>query len=81
MVIYEKNIFGSINIYDQYSLLKNNTVQIRVFFLNGAELPENLENLINHWSMNWAEFKNHVSYVCLDGLVVASCSLTQEVAG
>ena len=31
--------------------------------------------------MNWAEFNDPVSYVCLAGDVVASWSLTQEVAG
>ena len=30
--------------------------------------------------MNWAEFKDPVSHVCLAGTVVASWSLTQEVA-
>ena len=31
--------------------------------------------------MNWAEFKDPVSHVCLAGTVVVSWSLTQEVAG
>ena len=31
--------------------------------------------------MNWAEFKDPVSHMCLAGTVVASWSLTQEVAG
>ena len=31
--------------------------------------------------MNWTEFKDPVSHVCLAGAVVASWSLTQEVAG
>ena len=55
-----------------------------VFFLNGAELsliPVISVNLINHWSMNWAQFKDPVSHMCLVGTVVASWSLTQEVAG
>ena len=30
--------------------------------------------------MNWAEFKDLVSHVCLAGAVVASWSLTPEVA-
>ena len=30
--------------------------------------------------MNWAQFKDPVSHVCLDGTVVAFWSLTQEVA-
>ena len=56
-------------------------------FLNGAELSLNLVNLvnsgnlINHKSMNWAQFKDPVSHMCLTGAVVASWSLTQEVAG
>ena len=31
--------------------------------------------------MNWTEFKDPVSHVCLAGAMVASWSLTQEVAG
>ena len=31
--------------------------------------------------MNWAQFKDPVSYMCLAGTVVASWSLIQEVAG
>ena len=31
--------------------------------------------------MNWAQFKDPVSHMCLAGAVVASWSLTQEVAG
>ena len=31
--------------------------------------------------MNWCQFKNIVSHMCLAGTVVASWSLTQEVAG
>ena len=31
--------------------------------------------------MNWAQCKDPVSYMCLVGAVVASWSLTQEVAG
>ena len=34
----------------------------------------------NHWSMNWTEFKDPVSHMYLTGTVVASWSLTQEVA-
>ena len=54
------------------------------FFLNGVERSlnsANSGNLINHSSMNWAELKDLVSHVCLAGAVVASWSLTQEVAG
>ena len=31
--------------------------------------------------MNWAQFKDPVSHMCLAGTVVASWSLIQEVAG
>ena len=31
--------------------------------------------------MNWSQFKDPVSRMCLGGTVVASWSLTQEVAG
>ena len=31
--------------------------------------------------MNWAQFKDPVSHMCLAGTVVISWSLTQEVAG
>ena len=37
--------------------------------------------LINHRSMNWAQFKDPVSHMCLAGTVVACWPLTQEVAG
>ena len=30
--------------------------------------------------MNWAQFKELISHICLAGAVVASWSLTQEVA-
>ena len=51
------------------------------FFLNGAELTLISANLINHISMNWAQFKDPVSHMCLAGAVVACWSLTQEMAG
>ena len=34
----------------------------------------------NHWGMNWAWFKDPAYHMCLAGIVVASWSLTQEVA-
>ena len=34
----------------------------------------------NHWSMNWAQFKDPVSHMCCAGAVVACWPLTQEVA-
>ena len=50
------------------------------FSLNSVILM-NSGNLINHWSMNWAQFQDSVSHMCLAGAVVASWSLTEEVAG
>ena len=41
----------------------------------------NSGKLINHRSMNWVQFKDQVSHMCLAGTVVASWSLIQEVAG
>ena len=41
----------------------------------------NLGNLINHRSMNWAQFKDLVPLMCLAGTVVAFWSLTQEMTG
>ena len=36
--------------------------------------------LVNHQSMSWAPFKDIVSHMCHAGAMVASWSLTQEVA-
>ena len=41
----------------------------------------NSGNLINHWSLNRSQFKHPVSHMCLAGAVVASWSLTHELAG
>ena len=41
----------------------------------------NSDNLINHWSMNWAQFKDPVSHVCLSGTVVACWFVAQKVVG
>ena len=41
----------------------------------------NSGNLINHSSMNWGQFKDPVSQMCLAGVVLASLTLIQEVAG
>ena len=54
------------------------------FFLNGAKLSlnsANSENVINHSSMDWAQFKDPIFHMGLAGSVVASWPLTQEVAG
>ena len=40
----------------------------------------NSGNLINHWSMNWDQFKDPVSHLCLAGAVIAFWSPTQEAA-
>ena len=40
-----------------------------------------ITRLINHWSMNWAQFKDPVSHMCLAGAVLASWSLREAVAG
>ena len=48
------------------------------FFLNGAEHPlnsvisVNSVNLINHQSMNWAQFKDPVSHMGIAGTTVSS---------
>ena len=41
------------------------------FFLNRAEFGVNSANLINHLSLNWAQFKDLVSDMCFVGAVVA----------
>ena len=44
------------------------------FFLNGTELSLNSvssKNLINHWSMNWAQFKDPVSRICRANILVS----------
>ena len=43
--------------------------------------PANSGNLINNGSMNWAQFKDPVSHMCLTGTVVSSWSVTHEEAG
>ena len=63
------------------------TMQQTEFSLNGAELSlnsvnsANWENLRNHWSMNWVQYKDLLCYLCLCGLVVSSLSLTWEILG
>ena len=51
------------------------------FVLSGVELSLNSENLINHWNMNWVQFKDPVCHMYLAGTVVACWSLTQEETG
>ena len=56
------------------------------FFSNRTELSlnsvnsGNSGNLINHCRMNWVQFQDPVSPMCLAGAVIASWHLTQEVA-
>ena len=38
----------------------------------------NSGNLINHWSMNWSQFKDSMSHMVLTGAVVASWSLNKR---
>ena len=40
----------------------------------------NSVNLINHLDMNWGQFNDPICYLCLAGTMVASWSLTHEVA-
>ena len=47
------------------------------FFLSGAELS--LNSVINH--INWPQFKDLVSHMCLSGTIIASWCLTQVVTG
>ena len=54
-------------------------INIRVFPKWNRNLV-NLANLINHCSMNWAEFKDRVFHMCLATAVVEPWSVTQEVA-
>ena len=64
---------------------RQNKAIILEFFLNEAELSlnsvnsVNSGNLINHPSMNWAQFKDPVFHMCLAGTVVATWSLTQKI--
>ena len=54
------------------------------FCLDAAEFSlnsVNSGNVIHHWNMNWGQFKDPLWYQCLPCTVIASLSLTQEVAG
>ena len=73
----------------QWSVILNADQSLNTFefSLNGAELSlnpvnsGNSENLRNHWSMNWVQYKDLLCYFCVCGLVVSSLSLTQEILG
>ena len=41
----------------------------------------NSGKLRNHWSMNWAQFKDLHCYLCLHGALLAWWFITQEVGG
>ena len=70
---------------------KNNFFKKKSYYYNGVFTKwngnsvnwANLWNLKNHWSMNLGQYKDPIlSYhMCLTFAVVASWSLTQEVAG
>ena len=53
-------------------VLQNELMGTSDFFLNGTELSLNSRNLINHRSMNWAQFIDPVSHMCIASPVVAS---------
>ena len=44
-------------------------------------MEQNFREPDDHWSINWAQYKEYVSHMCPAGTVVVSWSLTQEVAG
>ena len=54
---------------------------VRLIFPKWNGNSVNSWNLINHWSMNWSQFKNPVYHLCLAGSVVASRSLTLKATG
>ena len=52
--------------------------------MTGTELSfnsANSGNLINHWSMNWAQFKDPISHVFLAGTVVPSRAFCTKRVG
>ena len=66
--------------------VENSFARTFEFFLNKAHLSMNSvnsanfsENLRNHWSMNWLEFKDPLCYLCLPGAEVECWFLTQEI--
>ena len=69
------------NLINMYETILQSNIRTLEVFLNGAELCLNTGNLLTHWSVNWAQFQDPVSHMCLAGTVVASWFVTQEVAG
>ena len=66
------------------SKFSTNVSVLLEFSLSGVELSlnsVNSENLRNHWSMNWVQYKGLLCYLCLRGLAVSYLSLTQEILG
>ena len=59
---------------------KYNTEPIE-FSLNRTGFQVNSGKLRNHWSMNWAQFKDPHCYLCLHGTLEAFWFITQEVGG
>ena len=73
--------FTQATVFETFNLCKVLSME---FSLNGVELSlnsVNSENLRNHWSTNWVQYKDLLCYLCLYGLVVSSLSLTQEILG
>ena len=50
-------------------------------FIEITFISVNSRNFINHWNMNWAQFKDPGSHKCLARALVAYWYLTQEVTG
>ena len=82
MCMYVLSVFGNRKLYKSecYTGRVNGYRLIGVFPKWNRNLVNSV-NLINHWSMNWTQFKNPVSHMCLVGTVAASWFLAQEVAG
>ena len=66
-----QNLFSFLDPVTNTQGVNHRYPDILEFFLNVAELSTNSVNsansgnLINHWSMNWAQFKDPISHMCL----------------
>ena len=63
---------------------RENTNESNEFFPKWMGNPVNLANsgnLMNHSNVDWGQYKDPVSQMCLAGTVRGSLPLTQEVAG
>ena len=78
-----KEIKDELFLYDRKWIREKRELDTMEFSLNRNRSSMNSanQNLINHRNMNWSQFKKPVSHMCVDGAVVASWSLTQEVTG